>query len=410
MREERNKGIDSASRSNSVEQNLKLWEEMKAGTELGLKCCMRAKIDMKSVNGTLRDPTLYRCNLTPHHITKDKYKLYPLYDFACPIVDSIEGVTHAMRSSEYHERNEQYVWIVDAFKLRKPTVVEFSRLNFVYTTLSKRKLNWFVKQGIVESWADPRFPTVRGMIRHGLVVPALREFIISQGFSKAANNMEWDQLWAINKKHIDPIAHRYVAVSKEGIVPFHFSNYDASMGESIICPLHPKIADVGNRPLNIGPVVWIERDDAKSLRVDEELTLMHWGNAIVRKIETNPDGSIVLYGELNLKGDYRKTEKKITFVADRTGETGLVKLIELDHLITKATLSDSDSFENFVTPKSWFETDAVADLVIRKSVQKGQIVQLERRGYFICDENPVDVTLYIYKSIRAYLYKTGRIK
>ena len=217
MREERNAGVESVNRNNTVEQNLALWEEMKKASEKGLTCCMRAKINMQHVNGTLRDPTMYRCNLTPHHVTGRKYNVYPTYDFACPIVDSIEGVTHAMRSSEYHDRNVQYEWVVDCFKLRKPAVIEFSRMNFVYTTLSKRKLNWFVKQNIVSGWNDPRFPTVQGMIRRGLTVAALREFFIKQGFSNAANNMEFDQLWATNKKHIDPIAHRYVAISNEGV-------------------------------------------------------------------------------------------------------------------------------------------------------------------------------------------------
>jgi glutamyl/glutaminyl-tRNA synthetase len=189
MRDERSKGIESKCRNHSIEENQRLWAEMKKASPEGLTCCMRAKIDMKSPNGCMRDPTMYRCNLTPHHKTGTTYKVYPTYDFTCPIVDSIEGVTHAMRTNEYHDRNEQYMWVLDALNLRKPAILDFSRLNFVYTTLSKRKLNWFVAENKVEGWTDPRFPTVRGVLRRGLTVAALKEFMLRQGFSNMTNNM-----------------------------------------------------------------------------------------------------------------------------------------------------------------------------------------------------------------------------
>ena len=203
---------------------MSLWNEMKNGTALGQQCCVRAKIDMQSVNGCMRDPTIYRCKPEPHVRTGLKYKyvpvkpkamhhvfllrycnmiilnilknhsssfetdsilcilitvffcsnwinrVYPTYDFACPIVDSIEGVTHALRTTEYHDRDDQYYWFIDALGLRKPYIWEYARLNMTNTVLSKRKLTWFVQNGFVEGWDDPRFPTVRGIIRHGLTV------------------------------------------------------------------------------------------------------------------------------------------------------------------------------------------------------------------------------------------------
>lgn len=180
MQKERMDGIESRCRNNSVEENLKFWKEMIAGSERGTMCCVRGKLDMQDPNKSVRDPVYYRCNQTPHHRIGAKYKVYPTYDFACPFVDAFEGITHALRSSEYHDRNDQYYWIQNDMGFRKVHIYEFSRLNLVYTLLSKRKLLWFVQNGLVEGWDDPRFPTVQGIVRRGLKIEALIQFILEQ--------------------------------------------------------------------------------------------------------------------------------------------------------------------------------------------------------------------------------------
>lgn len=143
---------------------------------------------------------------------RDKWKVYPTYDFACPIVDSIEGVTHALRTNEYRDRNPQYRWMTEALGIRNVQIWDFSRLNFIYTLLSKRKLHHFVNTGLVRGWDDPRFPTVRGIRRRGLTVEALRQFMLLQGPSQAIVSLEWDSIWAMNKKVIDPVAPRHWAI------------------------------------------------------------------------------------------------------------------------------------------------------------------------------------------------------
>ena len=221
---------------------MKMWEEMKKGTEKGKQTCLRAKIDMKSNNGALRDPAIYRVKVEPHPRHGSKYNVYPTYDFACPIVDSVEGVTHALRTTEYMDRDDQYFWFIEKLGLRKPHIWAYSRLNLQHTVLSKRKLTYFVEEGLVDGWDDPRMPTVRGVVRRGMTVEGLKEFILAQGSSrsgklraahsaKKARNlnrdkknssflvvtMEWDKIWSFNKKVIDPIAPRHFGLSKDNL-------------------------------------------------------------------------------------------------------------------------------------------------------------------------------------------------
>ena len=205
-------GIASKNRDRPIEENLKIFEEMSNATEIGVKNCLRAKISVDDPNKALRDPVLYRCNPTPHHRTGTKFKVYPTYDFACPLVDSIEGVTHALRTMEYRDRTPQHAWMIEALGMRQVHVWDFSRLSFIKTPLSKRKLLWFVEQGLVWGWDDPRFPTVRGIRRRGMTIEALRQFILQQGPSKNVVNLDWTIIWAGNKKVIDPIAPRHTAI------------------------------------------------------------------------------------------------------------------------------------------------------------------------------------------------------
>ncbi|XP_007064805.2 bifunctional glutamate/proline--tRNA ligase isoform X8 [Chelonia mydas] len=401
MKMEREQRIESKHRNNSVEKNLQMWEEMKKGTECGQMCCLRAKIDMNSNNGCMRDPTLYRCKNQPHPRTASNYNVYPTYDFACPIVDSIEGVTHALRTTEYHDRDEQFYWIIEALGIRKPYIWEYSRLNLNNTVLSKRKLTWFVNEGLVDGWDDPRFPTVRGVLRRGMTVEGLKQFIAAQGSSRSVVNMEWDKIWSFNKKVIDPVAPRYTALLKDEVVTV---NVPEALEEMKEVAKHPKNADVGLKPVWYSSKVLIDGADAETLTEGETVTFINWGNIIITKIHRNSSRKIVsIDAKLNMENkDYKKTTK-ITWLAE-TPHAPLIPAVcvNYDHLITKPVLGKDEDFKQYVNQNSKQEELMLGDPCL-KELKKGDIIQLQRRGFFICDQPYEPVSPYSCKEAPCIL-------
>ncbi|KAL1534973.1 glutamate--tRNA ligase [Salvia divinorum] len=383
MQQERMDGIESRCRNNIVEENLKLWKEMITGSERGLMCCLRGKLDMQDPNKSLRDPVYYRCNLTPHHRIGAEYKVYPTYDFCCPFVDSVEGITHALRSSEYHDRNDQYYRIQTDMGFRKVHIYEFSRLNMVYTLLSKRKLLWFVQNGKVESWDDPRFPTVQGIVRRGLKIEALIQFILEQGASKNLNLMEWDKLWAINKKIIDPVCPRHTAVIEERRVLLILTDGPTDPFVRIL-PKHKKYEGAGEKGVTYSNRIWIDYADAESISVNEEVTLKDWGNAVVKEIKKDENEVVTqLVGVLHLEGNVKKTKLKLTWLSDGN-ELVRLTLVDFDYLITKKKLEEDEDFTDVVNPCTRTETSALGESDMR-NLKRGDVIQLERKGYYRCD-------------------------
>jgi len=392
MRKQRLEKKDSACRNNSIDKNLELWNEMQQGTEIGLKCALRAKLDMKSNNGCLRDPVIFRCDLTPHHKTGNKYKVYPTYDFSCPIVDSIEGVTHALRTSEYADRDAQYAWFQNALNIRKVPIWSFSRLNFKYTLLSKRKLAWFVNNNLVKGWDDPRMPTIQGILRRGLTVESLRDFIIDQGPSTNDNLMEWDKIWSFNCKRLNDTAFRYTVVNNTPLAILRIK--DDVKDESKDISLHPKL-NLGTKKVSYSNSLFIEFDDAKLIVEGEEVTLLNWGNVIIDKVSSNKvDNSFLLEGRLHLEGSVKSTKKKLTWIDSKNNIP--VKIVEFDHLITIPSLKPDQDFKDVINQHTEFVTEASGEPAL-KDLKKGSIIQLLRRGFYICEQEWIkDSSLILY--------------
>ncbi|ORD96320.1 SYEC [Hepatospora eriocheir] len=260
MREQRMNKIASKNRNTDVEENLTKFNEMLKGK---LNSCLRAKVSYDSLNTAMRDPVIYR------KIDCDSENfIFPTYDFACPIVDSLDGVTLALRSNEYKDRNELYNWVLNTLELEnKPKIQDFSRLNFENTVLSKRKIKFYVENKYVDGWDDPRLSTLRGIKRRGMSMKVLKDYIISQGASQKTSVISWDKLWSQNKKYIDSISPRVAGVPLEGMVR---CVYDKKLEKSSI--KIPKIDGKGFRVIDDCSEIFISQEDALILEKDEEFT------------------------------------------------------------------------------------------------------------------------------------------
>lgn len=388
MRAQRMDGIASKRRDSSVEDTMARFAEMSTGSDEGRKWCLRAKMSVDNPNKAMRDPVIYRVNAdTPHHRAGTTWKVYPTYDFACPVVDSLEGVTHALRTNEYRDRNPQYAWMLEKLGLRNVNIWDFGRLNFVYTLLSKRKLQWFVDRGFVSGWDDPRFPTVRGIRRRGMTIDCIQQFILATGPSQQVINMEWDSIWTLNKRLLDPVVPRYTALDEKDVVKCTLSGAGVpSQPEDRPVPRHKKNPELGDKVVTFAKDVLLEQVDAKTFVEGEIITLMDWGNVKVGAITKSGDKveSIALEADFENK-DFKKTKKTTWLSPSEARSPVSVTLIDYDYLITKPKLEEDDKVENFLTPETEFKTVALVDSSVLQ-LEAGQAIQFERKGYFIVDQ------------------------
>ena len=385
MREMRDTGKPTKYRNLPAAEHLKIWKnEFLKGTAVGQTYCVRAKMSVDNPNKCLRDPVFFRTKVdVPHHRTGTKYKAYPTYDFCCPVVDYIEGVTHALRTLEYKDRAPMYDWVLDKIKAkRKVHVVEFSKTQFTHTVLSKRKLTWFVENGKVNGWFDPRMPTVQGIVNRGMTVEALKDFVMTQGASTNNNLMEWDKIWGMNRQRIDEQARRHAAVDAEQCFTVKLTNVsgkaDAGILEPKKIPFHPKVEALGERTLFKHNEVLIEGADAKDAKVGEPIVLLQWGVVNVKKIDAKAK---VVEGELDIEADPRKIKMKFHWIPKDTKRMTKLTLRELDHLVTKPKMEEEDAIEDIINPKSQLDTPGWGDCLI-KDLKVGAVVQLERRGFY----------------------------
>ncbi len=282
IRDSRFKGIACACRSRGKE-SLELFEGLQNGTVKN--AILRLKADMSSANTAMRDPTLFRVIESPHPLTGTKYRLWPTYDFAGAVEDSISGVTHPFRTKEYELRDEVYFYILDKLKLRKPHLIEFARLSIEGMPVSKRKIKPLIEQGLVSGYDDVRLPTLRGLRHRGITPEAIRLFVLSQGTSKVESVVDFSLVEAANRKYLDPRVKRYFFVPQ----PVKLTVIGAPLKTKRI-RLHPTAA-MGEREVKVSSTFYIPKEDVARFKVGDTIRLKDLFNVRVTHIDNEVNGS-----------------------------------------------------------------------------------------------------------------------
>ncbi|MBK5253634.1 MAG: glutamine--tRNA ligase/YqeY domain fusion protein [Peptostreptococcaceae bacterium] len=386
-------GKDSPYRNRTIEENLADFEKMKAGGYGDGEAVLRAKIDMSSPNINLRDPIIYRVAHTEHHNTGDKWCIYPMYDFAHPIEDAIEGITHSICTLEFEDHRPLYDWVIRevGFWPNPPRQIEFARLNITNTVMSKRILKSFVDEGKVEAWDDPRMPTIAGLRRRGYTPESIRKFCDDIGVAKANSRVDVAQLEACVRDDLkDKVEARNVVMNPIKVV---ITNYPENEVELCGVENNRNVPELGNREIPFSKELWIDGDDFMEVPVRKYFRLFP-GNEVrfkgayfitCEEIIKDTEGNIkelhCTYDPKTRSGSgfaERKVKGTIHFVEASTAVK--IKIREYDYLMVKN--EDDEYIEN---PNSLNETWGYAEPSI-KDAKPAERFQFFRKGYYILDE------------------------
>ncbi|MBH0030978.1 glutamine--tRNA ligase [Pseudoalteromonas sp. SWYJZ98] len=396
-------GKNSPYRDTSVEENLALFEKMRAGEFKEGECVLRAKIDMASSFMVLRDPIIYRVRFAHHHQTADKWCIYPMYDFTHCISDALEGITHSLCTLEFQDNRRLYDWVLDNISLEcHPQQIEFSRLNLEYTIMSKRKLNDLVVNNYVEGWDDPRMPTIAGLRRRGYTPGSIREFCLRIGVTKQENMVEMGMLEACIREDLNENAPRAMAVLDP--VKIVIENYDADKVETLSVANHPNKEEMGRRDVPFTREIYIEREDFKEeannkfkrLVLDKEVRLRGAYVIKAQRVEKDGNGEITTifctYDSETLgknPSDGRKVKGVIHWVSAPESITAEVRLY--DRLFSVPNPAAAEEFETTLNPESLVVLPNAKLEPSLANSRAEQGFQFERTGYFSRDSKSENV-------------------
>ncbi|BCK02746.1 glutamine--tRNA ligase [Vibrio cholerae] len=389
-------GKHSPYRDRSVEENLALFEKMRAGEFAEGQACLRAKIDMASSFIVMRDPVLYRVRFAEHHQTGDKWCIYPMYDFTHCISDALEGITHSICTLEFQDNRRLYDWVLDNITIPcHPRQYEFSRLNLEYTVMSKRKLNQLVTEKLVTGWDDPRMPTISGLRRRGFTPSAIREFCKRIGVTKQENMIEYSALESCIRDDLNENAPRAMAVLDP--VKLVIENFAAGTVETLTLANHPNKPEMGDREVPFTRELWIEREDFreeankkyKRLVLGKEVRLRGAYVIKAERIEKDEQGNITTifcsYDPDTLgknPADGRKVKGVIHWVSAEKGVPAEFRLYE--RLFTVPNPGAADNFAETINPESLVKVQGyVEPSLVEAKPEFGY--QFERMGYFCAD-------------------------
>lgn len=391
-------GKDSPFRNRSIEENLELFEQMRSGKFSDGSHTLRAKIDMSSPNLNMRDPVIYRILHAKHHNTGDKWCIYPMYDWAHGLEDSIEGITHSLCTLEFEDHRPLYDWFLDELGVYHPQQIEFARLNLSYTVTSKRKLLELVEEGYVSSWDDPRMPTISGMRRRGYTPIAIRNFSERVGIAKRDNIAEMDLFEFYVREDLNKHSERRMAVINP--LKVVIENYPEEKIEELEAINNPEDASAGTRKVPFSKELYIERTDfmedppRKFFRLGpgREVRLRYAYFITCTAVIKDDNGEIIelhcTYDPKTKGGsapDGRKVRGTIHWVSAKHAIQAEVRLY--DRLFLESNPASGDNFKALRNPNSLKIKKKCYLEPSLKDAKPEERFQFERIGYFCVDRH-----------------------
>jgi len=393
-------GKNSPYRNSDIEENLKLFKKMKLGGFKEGECVLRAKIDMSSSFICMRDPTLYRIRFETHHQTHDVWCIYPMYDFAHCLGDAIEGVTHSLCTLEFQDNRRIYDWTLenlDNFNTsNRPHQYEFSRLNLEYATTSKRKLKLLVDNNYVNSWSDPRMPTISGLRRRGYTAASIRDFCERIGVSKVNSLTDIAILESSIRDDLNNSAPRSMAVISP--IRLVIENYPEGKIESLKAPVHPQNEEMGTREIFFSREIYIDKDDFievapnnkyKRLAINKEVRLRNSYVVKATHFDSDQDGKVktvyCTYDSDTLgknPSDGRKVKGVIHFVESSKALSAEFRIY--DRLFLESNPANFDDLSSSINPNSLDIKNGFVEPNLSSSKAE-RAYQFEREGYFCRD-------------------------
>jgi glutaminyl-tRNA synthetase len=394
-------GKESPYRNRTVEENLDLFERMRAGEFPDGSRVLRAKIDMASPNLNLRDPVMYRILHAEHHRTGNKWPIYPMYDFAHGQSDSLEKVTHSMCSLEFADHQPLYNWFIEQLGIFPSRQIEFDRLSLTYTMMSKRKLRQLVEEGRVNGWDDPRMPTLSGMRRRGYTPEAIRNFVTAAGVSRTNGTVELAMLEHFVREDLNKRSLRVMAVLRP--LKVVIDNYPENQVEEMDAVNNPEDASAGTRKVPFSRVFYIEQDDFREdppkgyfrLSPGREVRLRYGYFITATSVVKNDDGEVIevhcTYDPATRGGnapDGRKVKGTIHWVSAAHAIDAEVRIYET--LFSKENPDEVDEGGDFTENLNPLSLEVIANAKLERSLATAPVggrYQFERLGYFCVDPN-----------------------
>ena len=403
-------GTQSPYRDRSIDENLNLFERMKSGEfENGSKT-LRAKIDMSHPNMNMRDPVIYRILHANHHRTADRWCIYPMYDWAHGLEDSIEGITHSLCSLEFEDHRPLYDWYLDKLGVYRPQQIEFARLNLSYTIMSKRKLKILVEDNHVTGWDDPRMPTISGFKRRGYTPRAIRNFMEDVGVAKRDNVMDIAKLESSLRSDLNSRSLRRMAVLNP--LKVVITNYPDEKEEFVVAKNNPEDESAGTRKLPFSKVLYIEKEDFMEdppkkffrLTLGAEVRFKFAYFITCNDVVKDGNGDIIelhcTYDKDTLGGrsnDGRKVKGTLHWVSAKHSIPAEIRLY--DRLFSSINPDGEENFINSINSNSLKVLNNCLLEPDLKSLESDIPVQFERIGYFIKDKESSDKSLVFNRTV-----------